>query len=144
MTRAYHILVVLAVASASAGRMARAGEFAPVSMAAYQAAAAANRPIIFHVRADRCPVSRAQDKILAALMQQPAYKNTLVLDVDFDKNKPALAMLRAERQGTIIVRPAPETAGGLQTAAAGSPKPCRNTGSAHRPCAPAPVADRRP
>ena len=98
----FRILLVAASLAAFATPVA-AGEFMPVSMAAYQTAAAAGRPIVFHVRAPWCPVSAAQDKVLDALMQTEAYNDYLVLNVDFDTDKRALAMLRVEKQGTIIV-----------------------------------------
>ena len=91
---------MIAVAGASG---ANAGTIKPVSMEAYQAAAAAGKPVIFYVKADWCPVCAKETPIIQSLMQDPAFKDYEVLVVDFDKNKAALQMLHVDRQSTIIV-----------------------------------------
>ena len=72
-------------------------------MEAFQAAAAAGKPVIFYVKADWCPVCAKETPIILSLMQDPAFKDYEVLVVDFDKNKAALQMLHVDRQSTIIV-----------------------------------------
>ena len=103
----HRTLLATAIALNILAPAARAGEFLPVAMDTYQAAATAGRPIVFHIRAPWCPVSAAQDAVLTELMKRPEYKDYLVLNVDFDTNKQALSMLRVERQGTLIVNRGP-------------------------------------
>ena len=90
----------LALLGASA---AAAGTLEPVSMEAYQAAAASGKPLILYVKADWCPVCAKEGPVIESLMQEPAFEDYKVLVVDFDKNKPALQMLHVDRQSTIIV-----------------------------------------
>ena len=91
---------MIAVAGASG---ANAGTIKPVSMEAYQVAAAAGKPVIFYVKADWCPVCAKETPIIQSLMHDPAFKDYEVLVVDFDKNKAALQMLHVDRQSTIVV-----------------------------------------
>ncbi len=91
--------LALLIASGSA----LAGTIQPVTMAAYQSAAAANKPIIFYVHADWCPVCAKQLPILEKLMKDAAFADYVVLVVDFDKNKPAMQMLHVEQQSTFVV-----------------------------------------
>ena len=91
---------MIAVAGASA---TDAGTIRPVSMEAFQAAAAAGKPVIFYVKADWCPVCAKETPIILSLMQDPAFKDYEVMVVDFDKNKAALQMLHVDHQSTIIV-----------------------------------------
>ena len=93
----------LTVALLLGSAVAVAGEIMPVSMAAYQAAAAKGAPVIFHVKADWCPVCAKQTPIIAKLMAEPAFAKYLVLVVDFDRDKNALGMLKVDHQSTIIV-----------------------------------------
>ena len=92
--------LALALLGASA---ATAGTLEPISMEAYQAAAASGKPLIFYVKADWCPVCAKEGPVIQSLMQDPAFKDYKVLVVDFDKNKQALQMLHVDRQSTIIV-----------------------------------------
>ena len=100
-----HVTVRLALAALliGSGTAATAGEIIPVSMAAYQAAAAKGLPVIFHVKADWCPVCAKQTPIIAKLMAEPAFAKYTVLVVDFDHDKNALGMLKVDHQSTIIV-----------------------------------------
>jgi thioredoxin 1 len=92
----------IALAVASVATPALAGEFAPVSMATYQAAVAKNRPIIFHVRSKDGPVCNAQHAVLAKLMAEPAFADYVVFEADFTANPAAVKMLRVDMPATLI------------------------------------------
>jgi thioredoxin 1 len=92
----------ITLAIASVATPALAGEFAPVSMAAYQAAVAKNRPIIFHVRTKDGPVCNAQHAVLAKLMAEPAFADYVVFEADFTANPAAVKMLRVDTPSTLI------------------------------------------
>ncbi len=93
MRHIYHIALLGATLLA---RPVTAGEFAPVSMAAFQTAIAAHRPVVFHVRTANGVLCTAQHAVLAKLMAEPAFKDYLVLEVDFTGNPQAVAMTRRE------------------------------------------------
>lgn len=102
----FHI-IKLAIASialtvASVATPALAGEFSPISMAAYQAAVARHQPIIFHVRTSDGVVCNAQHAVLARLMAEPAFADYVVFEVDFTANPNAVRMLRADMPATLI------------------------------------------
>ena len=90
---------LLAIATSAA----YAGEIIPVSMQAYQQAAAQGKPIVFHVAASWCPVCAKQNPVVEELMSQPEFKDYVVMKVDFDKDKRALEMLKVTQQSTFIV-----------------------------------------
>ena len=90
---------LLAIATSAAC----AGEIIPVSMQAFQQAAAQGKPIVFHVAASWCPVCAKQNPVVEELMSQPEFKDYVVMKVDFDKDKRALEMLKVTQQSTFIV-----------------------------------------
>ena len=92
----------VALALASIATPAFAGEFAPISMAAYQAAVVRHQPIIFHVRTSDGVVCNAQHAVLAKLMAEPAFAEYVVFEVDFAANPNAVRMLRADMPATLI------------------------------------------
>ena len=94
--------VAIALALASFATPALAGEFAPISMAAYQAAAAKGQPIIFHIRTKDGPVCNAQHQVLVKLMKEPAFADYLVLEADFTANANAVKMMRVDLPATLI------------------------------------------
>lgn len=102
MLRTNPLAVLGAALLAAAGPVA-AGEFAPVSMAAFQAAVAAHRPVVFHVRTAAGVLCTAQHAVLTKLMAEPGFKDYLVLEVDFTGNPQAVQMLGATMPATIIL-----------------------------------------
>ena len=95
--------LAIGVMAAVTPAMLRAGEFAPVSMAAFQAAVAAHRPIVFHVRTKDGVMCNAQHKVLETLMAEPAFKDYLVLEVDFTGNPQTVKMLGVTLPATIVI-----------------------------------------
>ena len=102
---AFHRIAAIALGAAWLGGPAvvAAGEFAPVSMPAFEAAIAAHRPVVFHVRTRDGVLCNAQHKVLERLMAEPAFKDYLVLEVDFTGNPQAAKMLGATMPATIIL-----------------------------------------
>ena len=97
LLRAGAVLLTLAFAVP-----ASAGEFMPISTEAFQAAIAAKRPTVFHVRTKDGVLCNAQHAVLARLMAEPAFKNYIVLEVDFVGNPIRVKMLGAKMPATII------------------------------------------
>lgn len=74
--------------------------FTPAALAA---AKSSGKPVLIDVSAPWCPTCKAQKPILSELYADPAYKDLVVFDVDFDSQKPALKALRVTSQSTLIV-----------------------------------------
>jgi thiol-disulfide isomerase/thioredoxin len=70
---------------------------------AFAAARAAGKPILVHVTAPWCGECKAQKPIVAALAQQPEYKDLAIFDVDFDTQKDALRALNVQKQSTLVI-----------------------------------------
>lgn len=58
---------------------------------------------IISVHADWCSTCKSQDKILATFMKDPAYKNVVFYQLEFDNQKDLLKTLKVRTQSTIIV-----------------------------------------
>lgn len=81
--------------------MARDG--AKFTDAAFQAAQAANKPILVDVSATWCPTCKAQAPIIKSLLSKPEYKDMVLLNVDFDSMKDTLRGFNVQKQSTLIV-----------------------------------------
>jgi len=62
----------------------------------------AGKSIVVHVTAPWCPTCKAQKPIVDSLLAKPEYKDTVLLDVDFDTSMPTLKALNARSQSTLI------------------------------------------
>ncbi len=65
-------------------------------------AQAQGRPILVDVYADWCSVCKVQHKHLSELTRNPAYKNLLVLRLNYDTQKAERRKLNVPRQSTLI------------------------------------------
>ena len=91
----------LAAVAASPGA-ALAAELKPYSVAAFDAAKAAGKPILIDVTAPWCPTCKAQHPILSDLESQAKFKDLVVLNVDFDSQKDVLRRFGVRMQSTLI------------------------------------------
>jgi thioredoxin 1 len=73
------------------------------SDAAFKSAAKSGRPVLIEFHADWCPTCRAQEKVVNALVADPAYRNVVVLRVLFDSEKDLLKRFRVRQQSTLIM-----------------------------------------
>jgi thiol-disulfide isomerase/thioredoxin len=97
-------LIILAASFVGALAVPAIGEEnTTYSDAAFDAALKSGRSILVEVHAPWCPTCKAQEPILGEIVQQEAYKNLLVVRVDFDSQKDALKRLGARMQSTLIV-----------------------------------------
>ena len=69
---------------------------------AFDQAQAANKPILVWVHAPWCPVCREQEKALKEITADPAYRDLVVLRIDFDTQKPLWQKFGATMQSTLI------------------------------------------
>ncbi|WP_295557477.1 thioredoxin family protein [uncultured Hyphomicrobium sp.] len=85
----------IALPAAAAGRQ-------PYDAAALAAAQAAGKSILVHVSAPWCPTCKAQKPILDKLAADPAFKDVVMFELDFDTGGEALRTLNARSQSTLI------------------------------------------
>jgi len=80
-----------------------AADHAAYDQKAFEAAQAANQPILLDVSAPWCPTCKAQKPILEKLTADPAYKDLKIFEIDFDSQTDLLRSLHVQKQSTLIV-----------------------------------------
>jgi thioredoxin 1 len=93
-----------------AGSQLTGGSVAPAAAAqkiafdipAFQAAQAAGKPILVDIRADWCHTCARQQPIISQLSSKPKFKDLVVFEVDYDRQKPIVRAFRARYQSTLI------------------------------------------
>jgi len=90
----------LAVAAVSA---ARAATEAPFTQQAFASAQHEGKPILLDISATWCPTCAKQRPILSQLMADPAFKDLVVYQVDYDSQKDVVRALGAQMQSTLVV-----------------------------------------
>ena len=80
-------LFILSVVSS----LAMAGQVVPYDQAAFDKLAQEGKPVVVVVHAPWCPTCKVQKPIQFGLMEQPAYKDVTMMNIDFDSLKPLLA-----------------------------------------------------
>ncbi|KAB1074007.1 thioredoxin family protein [Methylobacterium planeticum] len=74
----------------------------PFDPETFEAAQAAGKPVLVVVSAPWCPICRTQKPILAKLGADPRFKDLVLLEIDFDTQKPLLRRFDARQQSTLI------------------------------------------
>ena len=66
---------------------------------------AAGTPVLLDFYATWCPTCRAQERVLGSLTSNPAYRNIVIMRVDWDRYRTAdiSRSLRVSRQSTLIL-----------------------------------------
>ncbi len=96
------ILLASLFAAAALASPASAGE-TPFTAEAFAAAQKAGKPILVEVHASWCPICKKQIPILGGLINEPKFKDMVVLRVDFDDQKPVVREFNVQKQSTLIV-----------------------------------------
>ena len=102
MTSRRHLIGYAAIAASLFALPAFAAETVPYTPAAFDAAQKAGKSILVEIHAPWCPTCKAQAPILAEIEKGDGFKNLLVLHVDFDSQKEAVARFGARMQSTLI------------------------------------------
>ncbi len=89
-------------------RPARAAETVPFTQPAFEAAQAAHKPILVEIDASWCPTCAKQRPILAKLSAEPAFKDLVIMKVDFDAQKAVVRAMGAQMQSTLIAFDGPK------------------------------------
>jgi len=83
--------------------VAQAATEAPFTQQAFASAQREGKPILVDVSATWCPTCAKQRPILSQLMADPAFKDLIVYQVDFDTQKDVVRALGAQMQSTLVV-----------------------------------------
>lgn len=75
----------------------------PFGQKAFSEAQTQGKSILVDIFAPWCPICKAQKPIIEKLSSQPKFKDLVIFIVDFDNQKDALKIFRAQLQGTLIV-----------------------------------------
>ncbi len=70
---------------------------------AFEAAQAADQPILVEIHAPWCPVCKLQEPILSKLGTEPRFKRMVAFKIDFDSQKDLLRRFNVQKQSTLIV-----------------------------------------
>lgn len=92
-----------ALATITGATVAQAAPAAPFDQATFAAAQKAGKPILVDIWASWCPTCAQQKPILDKLAADPAFKDLVILKVDFDAQKDVVRALNARSQSTLIV-----------------------------------------
>ena len=95
-------LYSLAAAAIVMAAPASAGEIRIFDRAAFQALQAKNASTVVFVHASWCPICRAQEKTISALLSTPEYRGVTVFTIDYDTQKPLWTSFGAQKQSTLI------------------------------------------
>jgi thiol:disulfide interchange protein len=99
----YLVILFAAAWIAAASPPSLAAVEYPFSAARLNAEIARHHPVLIDITASWCPVCKVQAAaIQTALMSTPAFRNYVVLDVNFDTQKGVVRQLRATSQSTLI------------------------------------------
>jgi len=83
--------------------VAQAATEAPFTQQAFAASQHEGKPILVDISATWCPTCAKQRPILSQLMADPAFKDLVVYQVDFDSQKDVVRALGAQMQSTLVV-----------------------------------------
>lgn len=95
-------LLVIALGLAMAVPAAKASERHVFDPAAFEAAKQSGKSILVHVAAVWCGVCKVQKPVVAELAEEPAFRDLVIFDVDYDTQKEALRSLQVQKQSTLI------------------------------------------
>ena len=90
------------VIAAGLAAPALAAEKVPFQQAVFAQAQAAQKPILVEIDASWCPTCAKQRPILAKLAAEPAFKDLVIMTVDFDTQKDVVRAMGAQMQSTLI------------------------------------------
>ena len=94
LTAAYPALIAPAMAATPVVQ--------PFNQAAFDAAQRAGKPVLVWVHAPWCPVCRQQQKTIARVTAEPAFRDMKVFRIDYDTQKPLWQKFGATQQSTLI------------------------------------------
>ena len=102
MNRRFALTSILSVALATTALTALAATDSAFDQRTFEAAQAAGKSIVLHVAATWCETCQAQRAVLNKLEVDPAYKDLLILTIDYDKQKNVMRGFKVISRSTLI------------------------------------------
>ena len=102
MNRRYALFALSSSVLAFSARSAFAVQGPGFDKATFEAAQAAGKSILLHVAATWCETCEAQRVVIEKLEKDPAFKDLLVLVIDFDKQKDVMRSFGVSQRSTLI------------------------------------------
>jgi thioredoxin-like negative regulator of GroEL len=96
------ISTILAATMIIAPAAAQAGTRADFDRAAFNAAQAANKPVLVEVSAWWCPVCASQSRTIEGALNDPRNRDLVVFRLNYDKQKAEWHSFGVRKQGTLI------------------------------------------
>lgn len=94
--------LLLAVALLGGAGAAQAAEVKPFERAAFEAAQAADKPILVEVKAWWCPVCASQAASIHAVIKDTGFAQLVVFQLNYDRQKVELPRFDVHKQGTLL------------------------------------------
>ncbi len=102
MNRRFVLTSVLAAAFSATALPAFAATDSAFNQQAFETAQAAGKSIVLHVAATWCETCQAQRAVLNKLEVDPAYKDYLIITIDYDKQKDVMRSFKVTSRSTLI------------------------------------------
>ena len=102
MNRRFAITSILSAALVATALPALAATDSAFDKQAFEAAQAAGKSVVLHVAATWCETCLAQRAVLNKLETDPAYKDLLILTIDYDKQKDVMRSFKVTSRSTLI------------------------------------------
>ena len=96
-------LVVSAILGVLISPAAQAAELLPFNDARFEEARKAGKPIVLQVTATWCGPCQRRRKVVSGILENPAFRDLVIFDADFDANKDALVKLNAHTVTTLVI-----------------------------------------
>ncbi len=102
MNRRFVLISILSAALAATAAPALAATDSAFDQKTFEAAQAAGKSIVLHIAAKWCETCQAQRAVLNKLEVEPAYKDLLILTIDYDKQKDVMRSYKVTSRSTLI------------------------------------------
>jgi len=104
MNRRFTLLSLASAAFTATGRSAFAATDLPLfKNSDFEAAQAAGKSILLHIAATWCETCQAQRAVLDKLEKDTAFKDYVIITIDFDTQKDVMRSFKANSRSTLIV-----------------------------------------
>lgn len=104
MNRRFALLSIAATVVATTGLQTFAATDLPLyKKSDFEAAQAAGKSILLHIAATWCETCQAQRAVLDGLEKESAFKDYVIITIDFDTQKDVMRSFKANSRSTLIV-----------------------------------------
>lgn len=102
MNRRYALISLAAAIFAASNAPVQAATDIPFEMTAFEQAQISGKSILLHVAATWCETCHAQRAVLNKLETEDAFKDLVILTIDYDKQKDVMRSFGVTKRSTLI------------------------------------------